>query len=1136
MSTAMCVVDEMGLAKTGHLTKTLYHFCDKRKRPDEAASHILRSLIHQLLSWRPSLFAIVLERSGVMDSHSFSRGTSVWTFDALWAIFKTIVTHSQLREICCVIDGLDECESNSIETFLSLLPQLLSQADKTTSKLFLTSRPSRHITSSLRGHTSVIWVNPEDTKYDIETYVRTEGLIRLKGALGLSPQEEQEVQKELVDRSEGMFLWADLAIKEAERTRGLKENELAIIRSLPSGLDALYHQMLVNIDKGWNTASDIRLIQVAFTWAVLAARPPTLAELRIGFALEPLAKSMASVKLLRNITHDLQTLCGPFVDIRQAGDRKTGLYHQLPISTQPPIDDRSGPLAATLRLIHQSAKEYLVDNDNKLREQLSKFRVNPETGHAEMAQKCLTYLLFEDFKTGPIGLTAVGSTTDTDAELRKLIQGKLASNGFLEYAALFWQVHVQQSSGDNQIVTTLACEFLSDSSMQFESWYQVFCFLRNSETRYDSGYSGLHAAASSGLYEVVCELLNRGAEIDKTSAYNQTALHYAAQSGHLKVVHLLLCRGAELEAKDAESRNALHHAARGGHTDVIQFLLDRGVMIDGKAIHSRTALHYAARDGHLEVTQLLLNRGAETDAEDTCGWTALHYAAQNGYQHITQLLLNQLANIKAKDSYGLTALHYAARDGHVEVVQLLLSCYAEIQVKDANGRDALHFAARGGHLDAVRLLLERGAEINGTAEGGLTALHYATRDGHQKVVELALNEGADIEIEDGDGWTALHFAAQSGYQDVVRLLLDRGARIELMDAYSWTALHYAARDNHLQVVKLLLNRGASARTKDNSDRTALHIASRDNRKDVARSLLDQGAEVNGRATNGLTALHYAAREGNRDLVVLLAACGADIKASDNDSWTALHYAAQNGHVEVARLLIGLGSCVEARDVYAWTALGYADRYGHLEVKKLLESALASGHSAHYTALNGSIANSSQPPEKSGFKVSGGLHGEFMGGSGQLGGVRALDGHQAVVKAPIKSSSERTRQGNKGLMPNVVARFFKGVVKLSHEVTLPVRPAPEASPTQSRIRGPTRVRPRSTTRQVVHPCPTKEGRQTRLSSAGARRPNRSAAGRPPTSSSRRCSSQTKHRPARRSTGPPESGRQRISFIPEESPNE
>jgi hypothetical protein len=36
-------------------SKPLYHFCDKRKRPGETASIILQNMIHQLLSWTPSL-------------------------------------------------------------------------------------------------------------------------------------------------------------------------------------------------------------------------------------------------------------------------------------------------------------------------------------------------------------------------------------------------------------------------------------------------------------------------------------------------------------------------------------------------------------------------------------------------------------------------------------------------------------------------------------------------------------------------------------------------------------------------------------------------------------------------------------------------------------------------------------------------------------------------------------------------------------------------------------------------------------------------------------------------------------------------------------------------------------------------
>ena len=80
-----------------------------------------------------------------------------------------MVANSQLQEIYCVIDGLDECEKDSMEKFLSLLTELCSPGTKSIRvKFFLTSRPERHIEKCLRGHALSISANSNAAKGDIE--------------------------------------------------------------------------------------------------------------------------------------------------------------------------------------------------------------------------------------------------------------------------------------------------------------------------------------------------------------------------------------------------------------------------------------------------------------------------------------------------------------------------------------------------------------------------------------------------------------------------------------------------------------------------------------------------------------------------------------------------------------------------------------------------------------------------------------------------------------------------------------------------------------------------------------------------------------------------------------------------------
>ncbi|ESO87089.1 hypothetical protein LOTGIDRAFT_229258 [Lottia gigantea] len=92
----------------------------------------------------------------------------------------------------------------------------------------------------------------------------------------------------------------------------------------------------------------------------------------------------------------------------------------------------------------------------------------------------------------------------------------------------------------------------------------------------DTGNTALHAAANTGHYSVVSELLSCP-DIDINCKNMQceqaTPIHYAVMHGHVKVVELLLKSGADKNLKMGGLSNSMDIARDFGHIDILKMLL-----------------------------------------------------------------------------------------------------------------------------------------------------------------------------------------------------------------------------------------------------------------------------------------------------------------------------------------------------------------------------------------------------------------------------------------------------------------------------------------------------------------------------------------------------------------------------------
>lgn len=189
------------------------------------------------------------------------------------------------------------------------------------------------------------------------------------------------------------------------------------------------------------------------------------------------------------------------------------------------------------------------------------------------------------------------------------------------------------------------------------------------------GSTVLHIVAESrwcnGDVSTVGLLLGKGIKIDAKDSHGKTPLNRAASSGIDEMVSELLKHGARIEACNGTGVRSLQFAAKSLRacrlsSPTVQVLLDNGAEVNAQDRDGRTALHWAVINGQSRdvdlgrdpVIKLLLERGADPNIQDTrYSRTALHWATycDQNWEDLRNLLVGFCADPSIRDSNGQTA-------------------------------------------------------------------------------------------------------------------------------------------------------------------------------------------------------------------------------------------------------------------------------------------------------------------------------------------------------------------------------------------------------------------------------------------------------------------------------------------------
>ena len=153
------------------------------------------------------------------------------------------------------------------------------------------------------------------------------------------------------------------------------------------------------------------------------------------------------------------------------------------------------------------------------------------------------------------------------------------------------------------------------------------------------GATPLWTASTLGYFDIVRELVGRGADISHTTDSRSSPLRGAAFDGHLSVVQYLVEKGADIDKPNQVGQSPLTIAAAMQKIETVKYLLEKGANIHHKGHNGDTPLHVAVESGSEKITKLLVEAGAKNTPNDV-GYTPAIMASCYGHQDIMNYLNN----------------------------------------------------------------------------------------------------------------------------------------------------------------------------------------------------------------------------------------------------------------------------------------------------------------------------------------------------------------------------------------------------------------------------------------------------------------------------------------------------------------
>ncbi|KAH6641227.1 hypothetical protein F5144DRAFT_125726 [Chaetomium tenue] len=452
---------------------TVIHYFVSGSLPDRGhLQGLLRATAHQALRLKPSLMSRILSSSlqnwnseRPMTRESLER--DLWTGDMLKFIWPAIMAEvTENHAIVVVIDGFDELDVESRDSFLACVQRLRGQAENPGNlRLLFLSRELDGLDVAPAHQVAFQRYNIglAESGSDISRTV-DEAVDRLWKSRRFAPSEFREkVGNQIHLRSDGTYLWAALLSRDLDRNRTITSpsDVKAIIQELPSkahSIQGLYDYIL---DRLATIPHVSGIVRQALLWASVQREGLKPAEFNIAQAI---GRAMEDHKGTQ-ITQEM---------LNQYLDEKVAITLDFHCGHIVKFQD------GRLELVHSSLREYIMKNGIRIRgpgpQQLTPGVTMAERLHAELARTCVTYLTLPPFQnSGP------RPQASTPHAWEAKVRTRLDQQKFSRYASLYWDQHIRDAgmSWRSEKAAQAAQRQLKDDRTEYaKCWTEVWWLFR----------------------------------------------------------------------------------------------------------------------------------------------------------------------------------------------------------------------------------------------------------------------------------------------------------------------------------------------------------------------------------------------------------------------------------------------------------------------------------------------------------------------------------------------------------------------------------------------------------------------------------------------------------------------------------